>query len=61
MAFTISSASLRKLNPQSNRFLAALSAQDFALVMPHLRSVLLEQGAALHETGDDTSIFRKAA
>src|SRR5262245_66452563 len=53
MAFAISSASLRKLNPQSNRFLAALPAQDFALVAPHLRSVSLEHGAALHEAGDD--------
>src|SRR5262245_54278874 len=53
MAFTISSASLRKLNPQSNRFLAALRAQDFALVAPHLRSVSLQHGAALHEPGDD--------
>src|SRR5262245_26376011 len=53
MAFTVSSASLRKLNPQSNRFLAALRAEDFALVAPHLRSVSLEHGAALHEAGDD--------
>src|SRR5215470_16972018 len=53
MAFTISPAILRKLNPQSNRFLAALRAQDFALLAPHLRSVSLEYGAALHEAGDD--------
>jgi len=53
MAFTISSASLRKLNPQSNRFLAALPAHDFALLAPHLRPVALVHGAALHEPGDD--------
>src|SRR5262249_37589754 len=53
MAFTISSASLRKLNPQSNRFLAALSAPDFTLLAPHLRPVSLEHGAALHEAGND--------
>src|SRR5262245_6642872 len=53
MAFTISSASLRKLNPQSNPFLAALPAADFALLAPHLRPVALEHGATLHEAGDD--------
>src|SRR5262245_66169625 len=53
MAFTISSASLRKLNPQSNRFLAALLAQDVALLAPHRRSVSLEHGAALHDAGED--------
>src|SRR5262245_16278707 len=53
MAFTISSASLRKLNPQSNRFFAALPAHDFALLAPHLRPVALVHGAALHEPGDD--------
>src|SRR5262245_23071890 len=53
MAFTISSASLRKLNPQSNRFLAALPARDFAPLAPHLRAVPLEHGATLHEAGDD--------
>jgi len=53
MAFTMSSAGLRKLNPQANRFLAALQAPDFALLAPHLRSVALEHGAALYESGDD--------
>src|SRR5262245_53462459 len=53
MAFTISSASLRRLNPQSNRFLAALPAHDFGLLAPHLRPVSLEHGAALYEAGRD--------
>jgi hypothetical protein len=63
MAFTMSEAGLRKLNPQANRFLAALQAPDFALLAPHLRSVALEHGAALYESGDDisTSTFRSAA
>jgi CRP-like cAMP-binding protein len=36
----------------SNRFLGALSAEDLALLTPHLRIVGLERGATLHESGD---------
>src|SRR5262245_60009205 len=53
MAFTISSAGLRRVNPQANRFLAALPAHDFAPLAPHLRPVPLEHGATLHEAGED--------
>ena len=53
MAFTLPSAALRRLNPQANRFLAALQAPDFALLVPHLRPVSLEHGAALYEAGQD--------
>ncbi len=35
-----------------NLLLAALPAQDFALLAPHLKDVVLEQGAILQEQGD---------
>src|SRR5215831_19486443 len=53
MAFAPSLAGVRRLNPQSNRFLAALPAQDFGLLAPHLRPVPLEHGVALYEAGRD--------
>jgi len=39
--------------PNRNRFLAALPAKDFSLLVPHLRTVTLERGATLHEAGDE--------
>jgi len=42
----------RLVGAQPNRFLAALSAEDHALLAPHLRPVRLERGAVLHESGD---------
>src|SRR5262245_9875459 len=35
-----------------NLLLAALPAQDFALLAPHLKEVVLEQGVVLQEQGD---------
>jgi CRP-like cAMP-binding protein len=36
-----------------NRFLAALPPHDFALLAPYLRTVALEQGAILHDVGEE--------
>jgi CRP-like cAMP-binding protein len=53
MPLATSAAVLRSLHPQSNRFLAALPAGDFALLAPHLRAVPLQHGAMLHEAQDE--------
>jgi CRP-like cAMP-binding protein len=37
-----------------NRCLAALPAQDFSLLAPHLRTVPLECGVTLHDVGDES-------
>src|SRR5262245_21561726 len=36
---------------RSNRFLAALTREDYSRLAPHLRMVPLERGAVLHEAG----------
>jgi CRP-like cAMP-binding protein len=37
---------------RANRFLAALDADDFALLEPHLEVLILPRGTVLYETGD---------
>ncbi|WP_262269317.1 Crp/Fnr family transcriptional regulator [Microvirga yunnanensis] len=37
---------------RANRFLAALAADDFALLEPHLEVLILQRGTVLYETGD---------
>src|SRR4029077_9608673 len=34
-------------------FLATLPPHDFALLTPHLRTVMLERGTILHDAGDE--------
>ena len=36
-----------------NRCLASLPTRDFSLLAPHLRTITLERGAMLHDSGDD--------
>jgi CRP-like cAMP-binding protein len=44
----------RRLEPAKfNRFLAALPADDIALLAPYLRPVSLERGVILHDAGDE--------
>jgi len=40
------------LGHRANRFLAALDAEDFALLEPHLEALILPRGTVLYETGD---------
>jgi CRP-like cAMP-binding protein len=40
------------LNPRANRFLAALDAEDFAVLEPDLESMILPRGTVLYEPGD---------
>lgn len=42
----------RLMEIKLNRFLAALPADDFALLAPHLRVVPLDRGTVLHQSGD---------
>jgi CRP-like cAMP-binding protein len=42
----------RSRTSRRNLLLAALPAKDFALLMPHLKEVVLEQGTVLQEQGD---------
>jgi len=42
----------RLINPVHNRLLAALSAEDQALIAPHLAQVDLERGRLLYDPGD---------
>jgi CRP-like cAMP-binding protein len=42
----------RPINPVHNRLLAALSAEDQALIAPHLVQVDLERGRLLYDPGD---------
>lgn len=37
---------------RANRFLAALKAEDFAVLEPHLEAVILPRGTVLYEPGD---------
>jgi CRP-like cAMP-binding protein len=37
---------------RANRFLAALDAEDFAVLEPHLEAVILPRGTVLYEPGD---------
>jgi CRP-like cAMP-binding protein len=37
---------------RANRFLAALDAEDFAVLEPHLEAVILPRGTMLYEPGD---------
>ncbi len=45
-------AALESMARPSNGFLSALSADDYELIRPHLRTVDLAQGAVLVETGE---------
>jgi hypothetical protein len=36
---------------KANRFLATLSQQDYSRLVPHLRTVALDQGTILQESG----------
>src|SRR5215471_10010229 len=36
-----------------NRFLEALPPHDFALLAPHLRTIMLERGVILHDVGQE--------
>jgi len=53
MPYSVSAIARRLDRAGSNRFLATLSPDDFARLVPHLRPVSLERGAILHDPGDD--------
>ena len=42
----------RSRTGRRNLLLASLPAKDFALLAPHLKDIVLEQGAVLQEQGE---------
>ncbi|MBB3021352.1 CRP-like cAMP-binding protein [Microvirga lupini] len=49
---TLSGASGPRPDHRANRFLAALEAEDFARLEPHLEAVILPRSTVLYEVGD---------
>src|SRR5262245_19062348 len=52
MPFAIAASAARTEMSRSNQFLAALPADDYARLAPHMRMVSLERGTVLHDSGD---------
>lgn len=53
MPFGPSPVARQVVGATSNRFLAALPRDDFALLAPHLRQVSLVRGVILHDAGEE--------